>query len=54
MAKIPYKVKDREGNIFVFADYSSGYPVYRGPGGSKHIFETELKFYEVLEREHPE
>ena len=54
MTKIPYKVRDSEGNTFVFAGYSSGHPVYRGQGGSKHIFETELKFYEVLEREHPE
>ena len=52
MTKIPYKVKDKEGNIFVFADYSSGHPVYRGTGGSKHIFESELKFYDVLEQEH--
>ena len=33
-----YKVEDSEGNIFVWAGLSSGYPVYRGFGGQKHIF----------------
>jgi|BioPla2DNA2_1021312.scaffolds.fasta_scaffold129744_2 hypothetical protein len=54
MTKIPYKVRDSEGNTFVFAGYSSGHPVYRGQGGSKNIFEEDLKFYDVLEQEHPE
>lgn len=51
--KMPYKVKDKEGNIFVFGYYSNGYPVYRGIGGSKHIFDTEIQYYEILEQEAP-
>ncbi|MFA5485453.1 MAG: hypothetical protein WC260_04370 [Candidatus Pacearchaeota archaeon] len=46
---IPYKVKDTEGNIFVFAGYSLGHPVYRGLGGYKHIYENDLEFYEVIQ-----
>lgn len=51
--KCPYKIKDKEGNIFVFGYYENGYPVYRTNRGCKHIFESELKFYEVIEQETP-
>lgn len=49
----PYKIKDTEGNIFVFSGYENGYPVYSTRGGSKHIFENEFKFYEIIEQEVP-
>lgn len=53
MEKIPYKLKDQEGNIFVFAYYENGYPVYRTSGGSKHIFESDIKFYKTIQKKHP-
>ena len=44
-----YKIKDREGNQFVFAGFASGgFPVYRGNRGQKHIF--DLIGYEVIEK----
>lgn len=46
--EMAYKIKDREGNQFVFAGIENGFPVYRGIGGSTHIF--DLIGYEVLEK----
>lgn len=46
--KMAYKVKDTEGNIFCFKGIENGSAVYRGNGGSKHIF--ELNGYEVIEK----
>lgn len=44
-----YKIKDSEGNQFVFAGLASGgFPLYRGRGGQKHIF--DLIGYEVIEK----
>lgn len=43
-----YKIKDKEGNIFVFGGIENGFPWYRGLGGSKHIF--QLDGYEVVEK----
>jgi hypothetical protein len=43
-----YKIKDREGNQFVFAGLENGFPLYRGRGGQKHIF--DLVGYEVIEK----
>ena len=44
-----YKIKDREGNQFVFAGLASGsFPLYRGNGGQKHIF--DLVGYEIIEK----
>ncbi len=44
-----YKIKDNEGNQFVFAGLASGgFPLYRGKGGQKHIF--DLIGYEVIEK----
>ncbi len=43
-----YKLRDKDGNIFVFAGIENGFPVYRGKRGRKHIF--DLVGYEVLEK----
>lgn len=43
-----YKIKDSEGNIFCFAGSENGFPIYRGIGGSKHIF--DLCGYTVLQQ----
>lgn len=44
-----YKIKDNEGNQFVFSGLASGrFPLYRGKGGQTHIF--DLTGYEVIER----
>ena len=44
-----YKIKDREGNQFVFAGLASdGFPLYRGKGGQTHIF--DLIGYQVIEK----
>ena len=44
-----YKIKDSEGNQFVFAVLArGGFPLYRGAGGQKHIF--ALTGYEVVEK----
>ena len=44
-----YKIKDSEGNQFVFAGLArGGFPLYRGKGGQKHIF--DLIGYEVMEK----
>ncbi len=48
MHNMAYKIKDREGNMFVFGGIENGFPWYRGLGGSKHIF--QLDGYEVLEK----
>jgi hypothetical protein len=47
MEKYPYKVEDQEGNEFVFAGIENGHPLYRGNGGSKHIFDIE--HYKVIQ-----
>ncbi len=43
-----YKIKDTEGNIFVFAGMENGFPTYRTGGGMKHIF--QLDGYEIIEK----
>lgn len=44
-----YKIKDSEGNLFVFAGLAGGgFPLYRGKGGQKHIF--DLVGYGVIEK----
>ena len=44
-----YKVKDSDGNQFVFAGIArGGFPLYRGARGQKHIF--DLTGYEVVEK----
>lgn len=43
-----YKVKDKEGNIFVFAGIENGHPVYRTNGGQCHIF--DMVGLEVIEK----
>lgn len=49
--EVSYKVKDKEGNVFVFSHYENGIPVYRTNSGCKHIFESDLKYYEVIEQD---
>jgi hypothetical protein len=46
--KAAYKIADTDGNTFVFAGLESGFPIYRGNGGSKHIF--DLLGYEIIEK----
>lgn len=48
MHNMAYKIKDKEGNTFVFGGIENGFPWYRGSGGSKHIF--DLFGYEVIEK----
>lgn len=44
-----YKIKDSEGNQFVFAGLArGGFPLYRGYGGQTHIF--DLTGYKVVEK----
>lgn len=43
-----YKIKDIEGNQFVSAGIENGFPLYRGRGGQKHIF--DLVGYEIIEK----
>ena len=45
---LAYKLKDKDGNIFVFAGLENGFPVYRTNGGRTHIF--DLTGYEVIEK----
>ena len=42
-----YKIKDTEGNEFVFAGLENGFPVYITIGGQKII--NELNGYEIIE-----
>jgi len=46
--EMAYKIQDRENNVFVFSRIENDCPLYRGMGGSKHIF--DLRGYEVLEK----
>jgi len=46
--KMAYKIKDSEGNVFCFSRIENGYPLYRGLGGSKHVF--DLLGYETIEQ----
>lgn len=43
-----YKIKDKDGNQFVFAGLENGFPLYRWKRGQKHIF--DLIGYEVIEK----
>jgi len=51
---MPYKIKDVEGNVFVFSCYENGYPVYRTNRGNKHIFENDIHHYTVIEQNAPQ
>jgi hypothetical protein len=51
--EMPYKIKDAEGNIFVFKGYESGFPVYRTIRGCKVIFENDIQYYEIIEQNSP-
>lgn len=45
--KMAYEVMDSEGNKFVWAGVAEGgFPLYRGRGGSKHIF--NLNGYTII------
>jgi len=46
--KMAYKIKDTEGNTFCFKGIENGHPLYRGIGGSKHIF--DMAGYEIIEQ----
>jgi len=46
--KMAYKIRDLEGNIFVFGGIENGFSWYRGIGGSKHI--TDLRGFEIMEK----
>ena len=46
-ANMAYKIKDTEGNEFVFAGLENGFPVYITIGGQKII--NELNGYEIIE-----
>lgn len=46
--KMAYKVKDSENNIFCFSKIENGSALYRGIGGSKHIF--DMNGYEIIEK----
>lgn len=46
--KIAYKIMDSEGNVFVYAGYENGIPMYRTNRGRKHI--DSLHGYEVVEK----
>lgn len=52
--KLPYKIKDTEGNIFVFRYYENGHPIYSCCGNSKHIFENDIPKYTVIEKNEPQ
>ena len=44
-----YKIKDSEGNIFCWGGVAKGgFPLYRGVGGTTHIF--DLTGYEIIEK----
>ena len=45
---LAYKIKDKEGNQFVYAGMENGFPVYRTRSGRTHIF--DLTGYEVIEK----
>lgn len=46
---MPYKLRDSEGNTFTYGYIENGFPVYRGQGGSKHIFDTQG--YEIIQQD---
>ena len=45
---LAYKLKDKDGNIFVFAGIEGGFPNYRTKSGRTIIF--DLVGYEVIEK----
>lgn len=47
-AGMAYKLKDEEGNEFVYAGMENGYPIYRTASGQKHIF--QIDGYEIVEK----
>jgi len=46
--KMAYKIKDTEENVFVFSKIENDAPLYRGIGGSKHIF--DMNGFEIIEK----
>ena len=50
---VPYKIQNKSGDIYVFAGYENGFPVYRCGGSLTHIFESDIERHTVLEQEAP-
>lgn len=47
-SQMAYRIKDSEGNVFVFKGIENGIPLYRTNGGTTHVM--DLIGYEVLEK----
>lgn len=43
-----YKIRDKDGNQFVYAGMQNGFPAYRAKGGITHIM--DLVGYEVIDK----
>lgn len=50
---VPYKIKNSYGNIYTFANFENGLPLYRSAGGLTHISENDIKRYTVIAQEPP-
>ena len=50
---VPYKIKNNSGDIYTFAGYENGLPLYRCAGGLTHITELDIKRHIVLEQAAP-
>ncbi len=54
MNGLPYKIKDQEGNEFVYAWHENGHPLYRNNKGQlTHKFECAIKHHTVVEQDAP-
>lgn len=50
---VPYKIKNKSEDIYTFAGYENGLPLYRCAGGLTHITELDIKRHIVLEQAAP-
>lgn len=50
---VPYKIKNSSGDVYTFARYENGFPLYRCAGGLTHIFEPDIKRHIIVEEEAP-
>lgn len=50
---VPYKIKNKSGDIYTFAGYENGLSLYRCAGGLTHISEIDIERHTVLEQEAP-
>lgn len=51
---VPYKIKNSDGDVYTFANFENGLPLYRSAGGLTHIPHNDIRnVYAVISEEAP-